>query len=196
MPFGAEQRADDGVERRRGVAVHRHEQRRRRGQEGALHHQLRPLRQRRAPAGLPLLGNGQLAVQHRQRVPRALDAERHRPRADRAERRAVGRDAGQRRQDVVPGRRERPAVVLPVPDPLRQLHRRRSVREGLQTFRGARRCASPTCSRACAPCGCRTDRSTRSPARPATTSIAATGCPPISSATTSTASRSAASSAA
>ena len=58
-------------------------------------------------------------------------------------------------------------------------------------FPGARRCASRTCSRACAPCGCRTDRSTGSPDRPATTSIAAIGCPPISSATTSTASRSA-----
>ena len=59
-------------------------------QEGALHLQLRAVRQRRAPAGLPLLGNGQLAVQHSERVPRAMDPEGRRPRADRAERRAVG----------------------------------------------------------------------------------------------------------
>ena len=91
------------------MAVHRHEQRRRRRQEGALHLQLRAVRQRRAPAGVPLLGNGQLALQHGERVPRAVDAERRRPRADWPERRAVGRHAGQRRQDVVPGRRERPA---------------------------------------------------------------------------------------
>ena len=61
---------DEGVERRRGVEVHRHERRRRRRQEGAVRHRLRPARQRRAPAERPILGDGQLAVQHRQRVPR------------------------------------------------------------------------------------------------------------------------------
>ena len=43
-------------------------------------------------------------------------------RADRIERRPVGRDAGQLRQDVVPGRRQRHARLLPVPGRLRQLH--------------------------------------------------------------------------
>ena len=42
-------------------------------------------------------------------------------RADRAERRAVGRHAGQRRQGLVPARRERHAGLLPVPGSLRQL---------------------------------------------------------------------------
>ena len=58
---------DDGVERRRGVEVHRHEQRRRRRQEGAVRDRLRPARERRAPAGRSVLGDGQLAVQHGQR---------------------------------------------------------------------------------------------------------------------------------
>ena len=80
--------------------------------------------------------------------------------ADRIERRAVGRDAGQRRQDVVPGRRQRHA------------RRTSSSRSSTATstcpissrrtsrFRGARRCASPTCRAACRPCACPTARST------------------------------------
>ena len=75
------------------------------------------------------------------------------------ERRAVGRHAGQRRQDVVSGRRERPPVVFPVSDSLRQLHGCRSVRDRTSRFPGARRCASPTCSPGCAPCGCPMARS-------------------------------------
>ena len=78
-----EQHPDDGVEPGRGVAVHRHERRRRRRQEGALHHRFRPRRQRRAPAERLYLGHGQLALQHLQRLPRALDAERRAARADR-----------------------------------------------------------------------------------------------------------------
>ena len=69
----------------------------------------------------PLLGDGQLDVQHGQRVPHSLDADRNHPRADRAERRPVERHAGQRRQGVVSGRRQRHAGLLPVPDSLRQL---------------------------------------------------------------------------
>ena len=80
------------------------------------------------------------------------------------------------------------------PGPLRQLHRRRSVREGLRDSVGRAGSRRGHAARACAPCGCRTDRSTESRDRPATTSIAETASPPISSATTSTASRSAASS--
>ena len=67
MPLRRQRRADDGVERRRGVEVHRHQQRRRRRQEGAVRHRLRPARQRRAPAVGPVLGDGQLVLQHRQR---------------------------------------------------------------------------------------------------------------------------------
>ena len=48
----------------------------------------------------------------------AVDAERRAARADRVERRAMGHDAGQRRQGVVPGRRQRHAGVLPVPGPV------------------------------------------------------------------------------
>ena len=60
--------------------------------------------------------------------PRAhpLDADRRASRADRVERRPVGRHAGQLRQGVVPGRRERHARLLPVPDRLRQFHESRS----------------------------------------------------------------------
>ena len=42
LPFGAERDPDEGVERRRGVEVHRHQRRRRRRQEGAVRHRLRP----------------------------------------------------------------------------------------------------------------------------------------------------------
>ncbi len=47
--------------------------------------------------------------------------QRHHQGADGQRQRRVGRVAGQRRQDVVPGRRERHARLLPVPDWLRQL---------------------------------------------------------------------------
>ena len=59
-----------------------------------------------------------------------LDADRRRPRNDGAELVAVGRDAGQSRQGLVPARRQRPAGLLPVPDALRQLRDARSVRAG------------------------------------------------------------------
>ena len=124
-----EQRADDGDRRRRSVEVHRHEQRRGRRQEGVLRRRIRPVRQRRAPAGVPDLDDGQLAVQHGQCVPRALDAARRAAGADRIERRAVGCDAGQRREDVVPGGRQRDARLFPVPGRLRQLQRARSIRD-------------------------------------------------------------------
>ena len=71
---------------------------------------------------VPDLDARQLDVQHLQRVPRALDAARRHQGADRQQRRRVGRDAGQRRQDVVRERRARRAGQLPVPDRLRQLH--------------------------------------------------------------------------
>ena len=121
---------DDGVECRRGVEVHRHQQRRRRRQEGAVRHRLRPARQRRAPAVGPVLGHGQLVLQHRQRVPRAPLAERRAGAAGahRRQQRAVGRGDGQLRQGVLPGRRQRHARVLPAAGPLRQLQRARSVR--------------------------------------------------------------------
>ena len=52
--------------------------RRRRGQEGAVRDQLRARRQHGVAAVQPVLGDGQLAVQHGQRVPPPLDAERAR----------------------------------------------------------------------------------------------------------------------
>ena len=76
--------------------------------------------------------HGQLDLQHHQLGRVSLDAERRAARADRIERRPVGRDAGQLRQGLVPGRRQRHARLLPVPDRLRQLHLPRSVRAGSQ----------------------------------------------------------------
>ena len=145
-------------QQRRGVEVHRHEQGRRRRQEGALHRELRARRQPRGAAVEPDVGDGQLAVQHREFVSHPLDAERRRPRNDRAELVAVGRDAGQPRQGVVPARRQRPAGLLPVPGALRQLRHARSVRAGPRD-RLAR--AAPDWRRAGRDCrarACRTER--------------------------------------
>ena len=114
----------------RGVEVHRHEQGRRRRQEGALHRELRTRRQPRGAAVEPDVGDGQLAVHHRQFLPQPLDADRRRPRNDGAELVAVGRDAGRLRQGLVSARRQRPAGLLPVSYPLRQLRDARSVRAG------------------------------------------------------------------
>ena len=119
----------DRVRRRR--QVHRHQQRRRRRQARALllGHRHRPRRQPRARAGGLQLGPRQLDLHDLQRLPHPLDAERHPQGADRAERRAVGRDDGRRREDVVHGRgrRARPDE-LPGADPLRRVHRSRAVR--------------------------------------------------------------------
>ena len=52
------------------------------------------------------------------------------------ERRTVGRDAGQLRQDVLPGRRQRHARLLPVSDPLRELRGSRSLRTESQHHLG------------------------------------------------------------
>ena len=49
MPFGAERDPDEGVERRRGLEVHRHERRRHGRQEGAVRDRPRPAAERRAP---------------------------------------------------------------------------------------------------------------------------------------------------
>ena len=70
----------------------RHQRRRRRGQEGNLLHGRRPgpRRQPRARAERLHLGPRQLDLQHLQRVPLPLDADRHPARTDGAERRPVG----------------------------------------------------------------------------------------------------------
>ena len=122
--------SDDGDERGRGVEVHGHQRRRRGRQERAVHDQLRARRQHGVAAGQPVLGDGQLALQHGERVPPAMDAERPPEGTDRAEQLAVGRDPGQRRQGLVPGRRQRAARILPVPGALRQLRAAGSVRAG------------------------------------------------------------------
>ena len=70
-----------------------------RGQEGVVHDELRTRRQRRAPAEQPVLGHGQLAVQHLQRLPRPVDADRRAQGTDRAQQRAVGHHAGQHRPE-------------------------------------------------------------------------------------------------
>ena len=57
------------------------------------------------PAGQPVLGDGQLDVQHGQRLPPAMDTEWRPERIDGSQQLAVGRDPGQRRQGVVSGRR-------------------------------------------------------------------------------------------
>ena len=102
-----------GIERRRGLEVHRHQQRQRRRQEGAVRHRHGPGDERRAPGERPHLGARQLDLQHHQSGPAEVDARRRAARAHRLERRAVGRDHGQLRQDVVPGRRQRHARLLP-----------------------------------------------------------------------------------
>ena len=91
MPFGAERHPHEGIERRRGLEVHRHERRRR-----------RPTRRSCSPpasAGLLnvehqesglIWAHGQLDLQHHQPGPPALDAERRAARADRVERRRSG----------------------------------------------------------------------------------------------------------
>ena len=121
---------DDGDQRGRSVEVHRYQRRRRGRQERAVRHQLRAGGQHGIPAGQPVLGDGQLALQHGERVPAAMDPERPVEGAHRAEQLAVGSDAGQRRQGLVPGRRQRDARLLPVPGPLRHLHAAGSVRTG------------------------------------------------------------------
>ena len=67
-------------------------------------------------------------LQHGQLVPLALDADSVIRETTGPNSVAVGRDAGQRRQGLVPARRQRPAGLLPVPGPLRQLRDARSVR--------------------------------------------------------------------
>ena len=91
--------------------------------------------------------HGQLDVQHRQRLPRALDAERRLQGADRRQQRAVGRHAGQLRQGLVPGRRQRHARLLPVPGRLRQLQRSAADQQFEPDFEHhlGRAGASPTC---------------------------------------------------
>ena len=149
-PFGAEQHPDDGDRRRRSLEVHRHEQRRRRRQEGAVRHRLRPVRQRRAPAGVPDLGDGQLAVQHR--ATRSACAGRRtasirEPTGSNGAQWGVTQDNDgkiwfQGGASGMPG-------VFPVPGRLRQLQRARSNSSRTSRFRGARRSASRTCRAAC-----------------------------------------------
>ena len=78
--------------------------------------------------------------------------------AHRAERRAVGRDAGQRRQGLVSGRRERDARILPVPGALRQLRAAGSVRAGPEHHVGRADSRSATSRRDCRARACRTAR--------------------------------------
>ncbi len=106
----------------------RHEWRRCRRQEGVVRHELRARGQHGVSAGEPVLGDGQLALQHSQRLQAAVDAERASERANGSEQLAVGGDAGQRRQGLVPERRQRIARVLPVPHSLRKLRVAGSVR--------------------------------------------------------------------
>ena len=76
----------------------------------------------------------------------------------RAEQLAVGRDAGQRRQGLVPGRRQRTAGLLPVPGPLRQLRAAGSVRARPEHRVGRADPASATSRRDCRARACRTAR--------------------------------------
>ena len=92
--------------------------------------------------------------------------------------------------------RERTAVLLAVPDRLRNFAAAAAAVKSIPTWdlRGARRSVSRTCRAACAPRGCPMDRCGPSPARPATTSSGRTGCRRILRVTCSRASRSAESS--
>ena len=85
----------------------------------------------RGAGSVPDVGDGQLDVQHLQRVSCAVDAARCPQGADREQRRRVGCHAGQRRQDLVRKRRARGALGISVPHRLRQLQRSRPVRTGL-----------------------------------------------------------------
>ena len=68
------QHPDDGDERGRRFQVHRHERRRRGGQEGAVLQRRRPAREPRASAERVRVGARQLDLQHLQRLPLPLDA--------------------------------------------------------------------------------------------------------------------------
>ena len=180
---------DQRDQQRRGVEVHRHQRRRRRRQEGSVHDQLRPRRQHGGAAVEPDVGDGQLAVQHGQLLPHALDARRRRSRGDRTELVAVGRDPGQSRQGLVPARRQRPAGLLPVSGALRQLRDPRSVRARPRDCLAG---AAPHWRRAGGSCparACRMAPSSMRLPRRETRSIAVTGCRRICSATTCTARR-------
>ncbi len=65
-----------------------------------------------------------------------MDARGRAARVHRLERRPVGRDHGQLRQDVVPGRRQRHARLLPDACSVRQLHQSRTVRDRSQHHLG------------------------------------------------------------
>ncbi len=85
---------DDGDQHGRSVEIHRHERRRRGRQEGSVHDRFRPRRHHGIAAVQPLLGDGQLDVQHGQRVQSAMDAERPPAGTHRTQQRAMGRHAG------------------------------------------------------------------------------------------------------
>ena len=120
---------DEGVQRAGSLEVHRHEPRRRRRQEGAVRHGLRPHRQRRAPGKLDDLDVGQLAVHDLQHVPLALDARRgHQGNIREHDGLGMGPDPGRRRQAVVPRGLQRHPGILAVPDRLRQHQHSRRAR--------------------------------------------------------------------
>ena len=116
------QHPDDGDQHGRHFQVHRHQRRRRGGEEGAVLQRRRPAREPRAPAERVRLGARQLDLQHLQRLPHPLDAERDSQGADRPQQRPVGADAGRQREDVVRRCRRRAG-----PDELPGAHRLRLV---------------------------------------------------------------------
>ena len=165
MPIGPGSHPRDGIEHRQHLQVHGHERRLEGRQEGTLRDELRQVGQRRAPAEQPVLGHGQLDVQHLQPVPDSLDTDRPgAAREGRLEQRAVGHHAGQLRQDATS--RAAPAAC-PGTSSFRFTTATTTSPTGSSrapTFPGALR-ALATTSQVSAPCGRSrpTRRSTASP---------------------------------
>ena len=136
-----------GIERRRGLEVHRHEQRRRRRQEGALRHRPRPTAQRRAPGerlrlGASTTGSTAPSIAFRGSAGRRRACSASRPASNGGQWGVTQDNYGKM---WFQARRQRHARLLPVAGRLRQLQRSRSVRAGSRTSPGARPSSSPTC---------------------------------------------------
>ena len=114
MPFGPNAILTQGIERRRGLEVHRHERRRRGRQEGAVRHRHGPAGERRAPgrpASSGRMDNWIYSTYNSVRLRWTPTGVLREPTGSNGG--AVGRHAGQLRQAVVPGGRERHARLLP-----------------------------------------------------------------------------------
>ena len=162
VPFGPAHDPDEGIQRAGAVEVHRHEPRRRGGQEGALRHRLRPAGEHRRPGRVSHLDARQLDVQHVQRVPRAVDAAR---RASRNRRRRTAASGASPRTTTArsgsraarPAYRSRFSFRSCTGSTSPETSRSPTSTNRTSGFRGAHPCGSPTCRAALARRGCPMD---------------------------------------